>query len=94
MFDPKQFDDVLRKVSDNMPEALKDVRGDVEKTLRLGVQQVLESMNIVTREELDVQRLVLERTRERLELLERRVAQLEAERALPIAQQAASEQAD
>ncbi|HES75654.1 MAG TPA: accessory factor UbiK family protein [bacterium] len=81
MFDPKKLDDVVRRLGEGLPEALTDVRSDVEKTLRLGVQQVLASMDIVTREDFEVQRLVLERTRERLETLEKRVAALEAERA-------------
>lgn len=81
MFDPKQLDDVVRRLGEGLPEALTDMRGDVEKTLRLGIQQVLASMEVVTREDFDVQRLVLERTRERLEALEKRVAVLEAERA-------------
>ena len=81
MFDPKQLDDVVRRLGEGLPEALTDMRGDVEKTLRLGIQQVLASMEVVTREDFDVQRLVLERTRERLDALEKRVAVLEAERA-------------
>jgi len=81
MFDPKKLDDVVRRLGEGLPEALTDVRSDVEKTVRLGVQQVLASMDMVTREDFEVQRLVLARTRERLEALEKRVAALEAERA-------------
>ena len=84
MFDPKKLDDVVRRLGEGLPEALTDVRSDVEKTVRLGVQQVLASMDIVTREDFEVQRMVLARTRERLEALEKRVAALEAERA-PVA---------
>ncbi len=81
MFDPKKLDDVVRRLGEGLPEALTDVRSDFEKTLRLGVQQVLSSMDVVTREDFEVQRLVLERSRERLESLEKRVLALEAERA-------------
>ena len=81
MFDPKKLDDVVRRLGEGLPEALMDVRGDFEKTLRLGLQQVLASMEIVTREDFEVQRLLLERSRERLDALEKRVAALEAERA-------------
>lgn len=80
MFDPKKLDDVVRRLGEGLPEALTDVRSDFEKTLRLGVQQVLSSMDVVTREDFEVQRLVLERSRERLESLEKRVLALEAER--------------
>ena len=81
MFDPRKLDDVVRRLGEGLPEALTDVRSDFEKTLRLGVQQGLARMEVVTREDFEVQRLVLERSRERLEALEKRVAVLEAERA-------------
>ncbi|MEW5838724.1 MAG: accessory factor UbiK family protein [Pseudomonadota bacterium] len=84
MFDPKKLDEVVRRLGEGLPETLTEVRSDFEKTLRLGVQQVLASMDIVTREDFEVQRLVLERTRERLEALEKRVAALEAERKIDV----------
>ena len=78
MLDPKKFEDVVRRLGEGFPEVVAGARSDVEKTIRLGVQQVLASMEVVTREEFEVQRMVLSRTRERLEALEKRVAALEA----------------
>ena len=51
---------------------------DVEKNLRAVLQGVFAKLDLVTREEFDVQQAVLQRTREKLEALEVRVAGLEA----------------
>ncbi|TQV62133.1 MAG: accessory factor UbiK family protein [Halothiobacillaceae bacterium] len=79
MFDPKQLDELARKIGESIPAGLSDLRDDIEKTARLGLQQMIERMELVTREEFEVQQAVLERTRARLEALEHRVAALEAE---------------
>lgn len=79
MLDPKQLDDFARRIGEAMPAGLTALRADIEKTTRLGLQQMLERMDLVTREEFEVQKAVLERTRARLEALEHRVAVLEAE---------------
>ncbi len=78
MLDPKQLDEFVRRIGEGLPSALTGLREDVEKTARLGMQQMLEKMDLVTREEFEVQKAVLERTRLRLEELEHRVAILEA----------------
>ncbi len=78
MFDPKRLDEVVRRLGEGLPDKLKGVREDVEKTVRLGVQQMLATMDVVTREEFEVQRRVLERTREKVEALEARLAAYEA----------------
>jgi BMFP domain-containing protein YqiC len=51
---------------------------DLEKNLKALLASVFARLDLVTREEFDVQREVLTRTREKLEALERRVAALEA----------------
>ncbi len=78
MFESKQLDDFVRRLGESLPAGFAELRADVEKTARLGFQQMLERMDLVTREEFEVQKAVLERTRVRLEELERRVAELEA----------------
>jgi BMFP domain-containing protein YqiC len=78
MLDPKQLDDFARRLGEALPAGLTELRADLEKTARLGLQQMLEKMDLVTREEFEVQKAVLERTRARLEALEHRVAALEA----------------
>lgn len=78
MLDPKHLDDFARRLGEVLPSGLSELRVDLEKTARLGLQQWLEKMDLVTREEFEVQKAVLERTRARLEALEHRVAALEA----------------
>ena len=51
--------------------------GDIEQNLRAGLTSMLGKLDLVTREEFDVQTAVLARTREKLALLEARLAALE-----------------
>jgi len=72
-----------QKIIDEVSRKLKDVFGsspaaDIEKNLRAVLQSVFAKLDLVTREEFDVQQAVLLRTREKLEALEAKVAALEA----------------
>ena len=53
---------------------------DIEKNMRALLAQGFAKLDLVTREEFDVQAQVLARTREKLSALEARVAELEAHR--------------
>lgn len=78
MLNPKLLDDVSHRVNAllaNTPAA------DIEKNLRAMLGSFFGKLDLVTREEFDVQREVLARTREKLAALEARVAQLEARNA-------------
>lgn len=74
MLDNKLIDDISRKVSDMIAGS---PMADVEKNVRALLQTAFAKMNLVTREEFDVQTQVLQRTREQLNLLEQRLATLE-----------------
>ena len=78
MIDLKNIDDLARKLSDLVPPGLKDARADLEQNFKATLQAGLNRLDLVTREEFDVQRAVLLRTREKLEALEKRLAELEA----------------
>jgi len=78
MIDLKSIDDLARRLSDMIPPDLKDARTDMQQHFRATLQAGLGKLDLVTREEFDVQRAVLLRTREKLELLERIVAVLES----------------
>ncbi|HPE59970.1 MAG TPA: accessory factor UbiK family protein [Thiolinea sp.] len=71
------FEDAFRRFSDSMPEPLRHLQADMEKNLRDGMEGMLHRMNLVTREEFDIQSVVLQRTRAKLEALEQQVAELE-----------------
>ena len=78
MIAPKQLEELSRKVLDNLPKGLATVHEDMRDNLRAGLSNALAQMDLVTREEFDVQAGVLRRTRERLEALEAKVAALES----------------
>lgn len=79
MLDFKAIDDLARRLSDLVPPGLDAARVDLEKNFRAALQAGLGKLDLVTREEFDVQRAVLLRTREKLEQLERTVAELEGQ---------------
>ena len=78
MIDPKMFDDVAKRLGDSLPGGLKLLRDDLEKNFRAVLQSALGKMDLVTREEFDVQSQLLARTRAKLEQLEKEVAELES----------------
>ncbi len=71
-------EDLLKQVTQALPAGLFELHKDLEKNLRVGLDSGLRKMNMVTREEFDIQTAVLERTRARLEMLEEKVAALES----------------
>lgn len=77
MIDPKQLDELAKRLSEAVPPGIRQLQTDVEKNMRVALHSVFARMDLVTREEFDVQQAVLERTRSRLEALERQVAELE-----------------
>lgn len=78
MIDPKAFDDLARKFTSLIPEPLGQAGEEVEKNFKAGLQGMLNKMDLVTREEYDVQVQLLEKSRQRLAELEERIARLEA----------------
>lgn len=78
MLDPKQLDDLARRLADSMPEGLKVLREDLSRGFRSTLETGLGRLDLVTREEFDVQAAVLARTRAKLDALATRVAELEA----------------
>lgn len=78
MLDPKLFDDLSRRVADNLPRGLQGLQGDLQRNVRAALESALARLDLVTREEFEVQQAVLLRTREKLKALEARVAALEA----------------
>ncbi len=75
--DPEFLDELSRKLADSVPADLKNLGADIEKNMRAVLQNTLARMQIVNREEFEVQQAVLQRTREKLEHLEKLVAELE-----------------
>ena len=78
MFDPKSIDELVSRLTNSLPSGLHHAREDLEKNFRAILQSAFAKMDLVSREEFDVQRAVLARTREKLEALEQQIAKMEA----------------
>jgi len=78
MIDLAKIDDLARKLSELVPPGLKDARADLEQNFRATLQAGLSRLDLVSREEFEVQRAVLLRTREKIDALEKQLADLEA----------------
>lgn len=76
-FNGPKLDELARKLADSVPGNIKSVGEDLERNFKSMLQSALARMDLVTREEFDVQLAVLARTREKLESLEARLAALE-----------------
>lgn len=71
------FEEMSERLSRLLPESAHELRADFERNAKTVMQQTLSRMELVTREEFDVQAEVLAHTREQLESMEARVAELE-----------------
>lgn len=64
MIDPKKIEQIARQVHESMPKGIREFGDDVEKKIRQTLQAQLVRLDLVSREEFDVQTQVLLRTRE------------------------------
>ncbi|WP_217534277.1 ubiquinone biosynthesis accessory factor UbiK [Vibrio metschnikovii] len=78
MFDPKKLEQIAKQIHDSMPQPVKDLGSDVEQKVRQVIQGQLNKLDVVSREEFDVQTQVLLRTRQKLSNMEQKLNELEA----------------
>lgn len=83
MISARHIDDLAQRLAGLLPPGLAEARSDLAAHFRAALQSGLQSLDLVTREEFDVQRAVLLRTREKVEALEQQVAALEQKRTGP-----------
>jgi BMFP domain-containing protein YqiC len=81
MIDLSHIDELARRLGSLVPPSMRESREELQQNFKSVLQTGLGKLDLVTREEFDVQRAVLLRTREQLDALQRTVAQLEAQRA-------------
>ncbi|RDZ26788.1 ubiquinone biosynthesis accessory factor UbiK [Lysobacter silvisoli] len=79
MIDLNHIDDLARRLSTLLPPGLREGRDEIQQNFKAVLQSGLAKLDLVTREEFEVQRAVLLRTREKLDELQRTVAELEAQ---------------
>ena len=70
------IENLAKKLVDSVPEGLRSMRDDLEQNFRSVLRAGLAKLDLVTREEFEVQQAVLARTREKLEALENQIKEL------------------
>lgn len=75
--EPGLIDDLAKRLTARLPEGLGHLGEDLQKNFKAVLQSSLGKMDLVTRREFDVQRQVLERTREKLDAMIKRLDELE-----------------
>jgi len=73
----QSIDDIAKRLAALVPPGLREAQADLTANFRSVLQAGLRNLDLVTREEFDVQRCVLLRTREKIEELEQQLAALE-----------------
>ena len=77
MIDNQTINELSDKINALLPPGLKQAREDFDARLKTLLQQQLASLEMVSREEFELQARVLERTREKLEVIEARLKELD-----------------
>ena len=78
MIDPKAFEDLAKRFAEAVPPGFRQFQAEMEKNFHAALQATFAKLELVTREEFEVQQGVLARTRAKLEELEKQVSELEA----------------
>lgn len=77
MIDIKTIEQLAQSLTAKLPASLEAAKQDIESNFKVILQQQFTKLNLVTREEFDVQAAVLNRTRSKLEALEKALGRLE-----------------
>lgn len=77
----ESIDELARRLAESVPQGLRSVKDDLEKNFQSVLRSGLGKLDLVTREEFEVQEAVLARTRQKLEALEERLKSIEAAKA-------------
>lgn len=80
MLDSKKIEEIVQSLTNALPPGLTAIQQDIENNIRSVMTATFAKLDLVTREEFDVQTQVLHRTREKVDALERRITELEAEK--------------
>ena len=77
--DTQALDEIVRKISSAIPDDLKTAKQNLEKNARSAAEGVFQRLDLVTREEFDVQSKMLSKSQQRIKELEQRIKELEQE---------------
>lgn len=79
MLNPKKLEEIAKQITETLPPGVKSFANEVESKTKQVLQAQITRLDLITREEFDVQTQVLMRTREKLEAMEKRLAELETQ---------------
>ncbi len=77
MIDTENIHKLADKLSQSLPDSFKTLKGDLDNNLKALLESTLREMNMVSREEFDIQSALLERTQRKLEELEKQLDALQ-----------------
>ena len=77
MFDTKFIDETVKKLSESLPPGLNKFKKDLEKNFRGILQSIFTKLDLVSREEFDIQKKVLLKTRTKINNLEKQIIYIE-----------------
>lgn len=77
MIDTKKIEQIARQIHDSIPKGVREFGDDIEKKIRQVLQAQLTRLDLISREDFDIQTELLLRTRKKLTLLEQRVNEME-----------------
>ena len=78
--DNKTIENIAKQISESMPAGVKEMADNVEQRVKQTLQTQLAKLDLVTREEMDVQQQMLLRLRERVEQLEQQLAENQSDK--------------
>jgi len=84
MLKAEKLDEFVKQISAMMPNDLSQTRQDLEKNLKAALTSIFARMDLVTREEFNIQTELLSKTRELMEKLDKKVSELESGKEKPI----------
>jgi|TARA_X000000368_G_scaffold66046_1_gene47208 BMFP domain-containing protein YqiC len=67
----KIFKNIQKKITESIPEDIDALKGDLKQNIQAAIEAQIKKLDLVTREEFEIQELILKRTREKLEKLEK-----------------------
>lgn len=78
MINAKKIEEIAKQVTEAIPPGLKTIANDLEDKTKTVLQRKLSELDVVTREEFDVQTQVLIKTRQKAVALEAKLDEMEA----------------
>ena len=64
---------ITKKITENLPDDLEAIKGDLQQNIQSLIESQIKNLDLVSREEFEIQEQVLKRTREKLEELEKQL---------------------